>query len=93
MWRQAAFLSVGWAMNRVNQPCEHRLIADRSSAMDQAIAQLLRHDPALLELSRGNLERWSKACFPRGRSTLKGWRVVLDGSLQGIIDLLTGEDK
>ena len=40
-----------------------------------------------------NLERWSKTCSPRIRSTLQEWRTVLDGPLEGVISLLTGSDE
>ncbi len=72
---------------------DHRLIDERSLAMAQAIAERLRADPGLVALALDNLERWSKTCSPRARSTLQEWRTVLDGPMEGVIAILTGNDE
>jgi hypothetical protein len=72
---------------------DHRLIDERSLALAQAIAEQLRSDPGLMVLARENLERWSKTCSPRARSTLEEWRTVLDGPIEDVIALLTGGDE
>jgi hypothetical protein len=72
---------------------DHRLIDERSLALAQAIADRLRLDPDLIELARANLERWGKTCSPRGISALDEWRTVLDGPIDGMLALLTGEDE
>ena len=72
---------------------DHRLIDERSLALAQAIAARLRRDPGLVGLARANLERWNKTCSPRAKSTLQEWRAVLDGPMEGVIALLTGEDE
>jgi hypothetical protein len=72
---------------------DHRLIDERSLALGQAIAERLRSDPGLVALARANLERWSKTCSPRSKSTLQEWLDVLDGPPDGVIALLTGEDE
>jgi hypothetical protein len=72
---------------------DHRLIDERSLALAQAIAQRLVLDPGLLTLARDNLERWSKTCSPRSKSTLEEWRALLDGPIEGVIAMLTGEDE
>jgi hypothetical protein len=61
--------------------------------MAQAIAERLRSNPGLVAMARANLERWSKSCSVRGQSTLQEWRAVLDGPLEGVIALLTGENE
>jgi hypothetical protein len=72
---------------------DHRLIDERSLALAQAIADRLGLDPGLVALARANLERWSKTCSPRARSSLQEWATVLDGPLEGVIALLTGQDE
>jgi hypothetical protein len=72
---------------------DHRLIDERSLALSQAIADRLRQDPTLIALARDNLERWTKTCSPRSKSTLREWAAVLDGPLESVIALLTGQDE
>ncbi len=72
---------------------DHRLIDERSLALAQAIAQRVRTNPALVEMARNNLDRWSRTCSPRAKATLQEWRDVLDGPIDGVIALLIGEDE
>ena len=61
--------------------------------MAQAIAERLRLDPELILLARDNLERWSRTCSPRARSTLQEWAGILDGPVEGVIAVLVGHDE
>ena len=72
---------------------DHRLIDERSRVLGQAIADRLRADPSLLALASENLERWSKTASPRSISTLQEWAAVLNGPIDGVIALLTGDDE
>jgi len=63
----------------------HGRIDRRSIALHRAIAEKLRADPALLDIARQNLDRWS---LQQGRSQpyWDAWRELLNLPLE---DLLT----
>ena len=71
----------------------HRLIDERSLALGKAVAERLRREPDLVRLAQANIERWSKTCSPRGRSTLEEWAAVLGGPIEETIALLIGDDE
>lgn len=70
----------------------HERIDRRSLALHQAIADKLRVHPALLEIARENLDRWSAA---QGRSQpyWDAWRVLLDLPLEELLDRLVEESE
>jgi hypothetical protein len=40
---------------------DHSRLDERSLALHRLVAEKIRHDPALLDLARGNLRRWRAA--------------------------------
>jgi len=67
----------------------HQLIDARSLAFGQAIVEKLRLQPDLVTHAQANIERWMKTTSPGAQRTLQEWKEVLDGPLEGVIDLLT----
>lgn len=62
----------------------HQRIDQRSLAMHRAVADKLRADPGLIEVARGNLDRWSRQ---NGRSQpyFDAWRSLLDGPFEELL--------
>lgn len=52
----------------------HRLLEARSLAMHAVIARKIERDPALLDIARNNIERWSAQ---RNSAWLDEWREIL----------------
>lgn len=69
----------------------HQRIDRRSVALHLAIAEKLRRNPALLDIARQNLDRWTKA-GGRSQPYWDSWREILNRPLAEILDLL-GEDS
>ncbi len=67
---------------------DHRLIDERSLAVDRLIAAKLSLDPALLDKVRLNLSRWLQTSDNRSVPALLEWQRVLDGPLAEILALL-----
>ena len=64
----------------------HEWIERRSLGLHQAVADKLAADPALLELARANLERWSAR---GGCAALREWkRILATVSLPDLLALL-----
>jgi hypothetical protein len=65
----------------------HQRIDRRSLALHRAIAEKLRDRPAMIEIARENLERWS---LTGGRSQpyWDAWRELLGRPLPEVLDLL-----
>jgi hypothetical protein len=72
---------------------DHRLIDERSLAMAMAIAERLRQEPGLVQLARENIHRWLKTSSPGVRLTLEEWLAVLDGPVDGVVELLTSRTE
>jgi hypothetical protein len=72
---------------------DHRVIDDRSLAFGRAIAARLADDPSLIELARANLARWIPTASPGVQPDLAAWSAALEGPLDGVIQLLTGDDE
>jgi hypothetical protein len=70
----------------------HPRIDRRSLALHRAIADRLRADPALIEIARENLDRWSQE---RGRSQpyWDAWREILNEPAEKIAALLVEESE
>ena len=70
----------------------HQRIDQRSLAMHRAIAGKLRQDPALLEIARENLDRWS---LQNGRSQpyWDAWRELLGRPLEDLLVLIVEESE
>ena len=60
--------------------------------MHRAIAQKLRANPALLEIARDNLDRWSAA---KGRSQpyWDAWREILSRPLEEILAVMVEDNE
>ncbi|SPF39826.1 Transcriptional regulatory protein (fragment) [Candidatus Sulfopaludibacter sp. SbA4] len=60
--------------------------------MHRAIAEKLRVSPALIQIARENLDRWSLA---QGRSQpyWDAWREILNRPLAEVLDLLVEESE
>jgi hypothetical protein len=70
----------------------HRRIDQRSLALHRAIADKLRNDPALLEIARENLDRWS-ATNSRSQPYWDAWREILNRPLEELLALLVEESE
>lgn len=70
----------------------HGRIDRRSLALHRAIADRLRSDPALIEIARDNLDRWSLA---NGRSQpyWDAWREILNRPVEEVAALLVEESE
>src|SRR5206468_1754327 len=70
----------------------HRRIDQRSLALHRAIADKLRANPALLEIARENLDRWSLA---NGRSQpyWHAWREILNRPIKDVLELLVEDSE
>ena len=69
----------------------HDLIDQRSLALDRAVAERLRADPALLEQAKANLLRWlaRNSDVPSLRRCYEEWLQILnEWPLDRILDLL-----
>ena len=65
----------------------HQRIDRRSLALHRAIAEKLREQPALMEIARENLERWSLS-GGRSQPYWDAWRELLGRPLPEVLDLL-----
>ena len=70
----------------------HRRIDLRSLALHRAIAEKLRANPALLDIARENLDRWSRASG-RSQPYWDAWREILNRSLEEVLELLVEDSE
>lgn len=70
----------------------HQRIDQRSLVLHRGIAEKLRLHPALIEIARGNLERWSCAAG-RSEPYWDAWLRILNRPLPEILDLLEEESE
>jgi hypothetical protein len=70
----------------------HQRIDERSLALHRAIAAKLRANPALLDIARENLDRWS---ITNGRSQpyWDRWREILSRPLEEVLGLIVEESE
>jgi hypothetical protein len=70
----------------------HQRIDQRSLALHRAIAGKLRANPALLEIARENLNRWSIA---NGRSQpyWDAWREILNRPMGDVLELIVEDSE
>lgn len=66
----------------------HRLLEARSLAMHAVIARKIERDPALLEIARRNLERWSVRRNSAEPAWLNEWREILNQPWQHVAALI-----
>ena len=71
----------------------HSNIDARSFAFGEHMVGRLRKNPELLEVARGQLERWRKQCAPNVQATLAEWQLILDAGLGAVAAVLCGEDE
>ena len=74
-------------------PLTHEMIDRRSLPLHEAVAGKIRESPALLEVARENLQRWSRmdGGLP---PPLKEWQDILDGrSLEDILQLICDQSE
>ena len=76
-----------------NNMKDHRLIDERSLAFSRLIADKLRADPTLVQLARGNPERWLRDCSNRTRPALVEWCALLDGPIYELLNFLTSQEE
>ncbi|MCI0516462.1 MAG: hypothetical protein L0Y45_01375 [Woeseiaceae bacterium] len=70
-----------WQLNRAQEPLassDHRILDARSLAMHCKIARRIDANPALLEVPKRNLERWSKNKAAPMAVYLREWQQILD---------------
>lgn len=70
----------------------HERIDQRSIAMHRAIAEKLRANPALLEIARENIARWTPAAG-RSRHYLDAWLEVLEMPLEEMLRLIVEDTE
>jgi predicted NAD/FAD-dependent oxidoreductase len=70
----------------------HQRIDQRSLALHRAIAEKLRAHPALLEIARDNLDRWT-LMQSRSQPYWDAWRKILSRPLPEILELLGEESE
>ena len=71
----------------------HEWIDQRSLALDLAVAEKIRHRPALLEQARATLVRWINQRQPVPPVLLE-WQSVIDGAnFDQILGLLTSDGE
>jgi len=70
----------------------HARIDRRSIALHRAIAEKLRENPALIQIARDNLDRWSRA-HGRSQRYWDAWREILNRPLPEILDLLVEDSE
>src|SRR5882762_6843983 len=70
----------------------HQRIDMRSLALHRAIAEKLHANPALLDIARDNLDRWTRA-GTRSQPYWDAWREILSRPLPEILDLLGEESE
>jgi len=70
----------------------HQRIDQRSLALHRAIADKLRENPALLEIARDNLDRWS-AANGRSQPYWDAWREILRLPLEDILSRMVEQSE
>ena len=68
---------------------KHRIIEARSLAMHCLIARKIAADPALLDVARRNLEKWSARYGDSPPAALEEWRAILGRPWPEIAALIT----
>jgi hypothetical protein len=71
----------------------HQEIDSRSLAFGRVIASRLRSEPELTQRARATAARWLATSSPSVRPAIQEWISALNGSLDGVIQLLTGTDE
>jgi len=72
---------------------DHRLIDERSLAFARAIADRLHRDPSLISFAIGNIKNWMNNSSLGVQRTLQEWLAILNGPIDGVFFILTGEDE
>ncbi len=70
----------------------HGRIDQRSLALHRAIADKLRADPALIEVARENLDRWSRE-NSRSQPYWDAWRELLSRPLEDLLGSMVEESE
>jgi hypothetical protein len=70
----------------------HQRLDARSLALHRAIAEKLRANPALLDIARENLDRWSTS-NSRSQPYWDAWREILSRPLEEILALLVEQSE
>jgi hypothetical protein len=72
----------------------HEWIDQRSLALDKAIADKLRAEPALLQRAKDTLQHWIRERTPTVPKALGEWEKILTSwSLEEILALLTSSEE
>jgi len=63
--------------------------------LHRAVASRVRDNPSLyVSRARSTIRRWAERYPPNKRPRwMREWEVLLDGSLEGILDILEGDDE
>ena len=72
---------------------DHRQIDERSLAFGHAIAVMLPGHPEHIARAQATLNRWLTTCSDDVRPALLEWQAILEGPMEGVIDLLTATDE
>jgi hypothetical protein len=72
----------------------HEWIDQRSLALDKAIVEKLRAQPALLQRAKDNLRRWIQERQPKAPPALLEWQEILDTwPLDRILEFLGSSEE
>lgn len=84
---------VAWVATESDEPpatySSHRLLEARSLAMHALIARKIERDPKLLQIARGNLERWRTQRGEQAPAWLSEWQEILDRPWEHVAALIT----
>ena len=76
------------------QRSDHERLDARSLALHRLIADKIRQDVSLLEVARGNIDRWQAESGETGDpSSRTEWLVLIDGPLEQLLSVLEGQDQ
>lgn len=71
----------------------HAAADRRALEMDRIIAEKVRENPQLVCRARATLQRWMESASAKSRPALEEWAGILEGPLEEMLAVLTGEDE
>ena len=72
---------------------DHRQLDERSLAFGCLLAQRISENPGLIAQARATATRWLQTSSARSAPALHEWLELLNGPLEGVIQLLIARDE
>src|ERR1700720_3281136 len=72
---------------------DHQRVDERSLAFGCLIAKRIAEHPELIAEARATATRWLQTASARSAPALQEWMAVLNGPVEGVLDLLTARDE